>query len=355
MMKRSNFIESKEKSIQKLKISIIILNYNDYKNTVDCLKSLKKQDFKNFEVIIIENGSSRKNEFKNLKNSIEQFQETLNIKCIKSKYNLGFTGGNNKGLKYCSGDIICLLNDDTVVDDYFLSSCLELLHSDSQFGIITPKIMYFNQPNIIWYAGADVFEKPKINKQKLSKISLHRGKNQTDSGQFDQIGETDYACACALFIKKEIVDKMGLFDDIYFMYSEDFDLSIKTKLLGYKLIFNPETRVYHKIGKNEEITELKAYLTNRNRLIFIQKYYNFFKLIKFLFYFFLFDFSIKIFYYSIEVLRNIFSENRSIYIKNLLYFLRSTIKGLIIGFKRRTNKRCQKEIIKEYKFFMRFF
>jgi len=355
MMKRSNYIELKEKSIQKSKISVIILNYNDYKNTIDCLKSLEKQDFKNFEVIIIENGSSRKNEFENLKNSIEKFQETLNIKFIKSKYNLGFTGGNNKGLKYSSGDIICLLNDDTIVDDNFLSSCLELLHSDSQFGIITPKILYFNQPNIIWYAGADVFEKPRINKLKLSKISVHRGKNKRDYGQFDQIGETDYACACALFIKKEIVDNIGLFDDIYFMYSEDFDLSIKTKLLGYKLIFNPETRVYHKIGKNEKITELKAYLTNRNRLIFIQKYYNFFKLIKILLYYFLFDFSVRIFFYSTEILKNTFSKNNKLFFKKLLYFLRSTIIGLKIGFKKRTNKSCRKEIIKEYKFFMKLF
>ncbi len=352
-MKRSDSVEPKEKPIQKLKISIIIVNYNNYKITLDCLKSLEKQDFKNFEVIIIENGSTRKNEFENLKNCIEQFQETLNIKCIKSKYNLGFTGGNNKGLKYCSGDIICLLNDDTVVDNNFLSSCLEILQSDSQIGIVSPKILFYEKPNIIWYAGAEVFKKPKINKLKLLKISAHRGKNQKDIGQFDQIEETDYACGCAFLIKKEIVDMVGLFDDIYFMYSEDLDLSFKTKLLGYKLVFNPETKVYHKIVRNKEISKLKVYLTNRNLLIFIQKYYTPSKLINILLVYFIFDFSVRIFFYSTEIIKNIFSKKNKLFIKKLLYFLRSTIIGLKLGLKRRINKNCRKEILKEYNFLMK--
>ena len=136
----------------KPQVSIIILNWNGYKDTVECISSLKQIDYENFQVVLVDNGSS-KNESELLNNSFPK------IKTIRSDKNLGFSGGNNLGIKYLleqSADYILLINNDTTVNKNFLDPLVEKMLQDKQVGIVAPQINYYSEPSLVWSVGGKI-------------------------------------------------------------------------------------------------------------------------------------------------------------------------------------------------------
>ena len=240
------------------KVFIIIINWNGKKDTLECLESIKNNDYPNYEVVIIDNGSK------------ERFQVSdSKIKVIYNKENLGFSGGNNVGIKYAlknKAGYILLLNNDTIVSNNFLSKIIKIAERDNKIGMIGPKI-YFPNSKKIWFAGG------KINW--LYNKGIMRGYDEIDNGQYDkpETQKTDYITGCCLLIKRDVVEKISLMPEEYFLYYEDTDWSLRARQIGYKCIFVPSAIIWHK-GSKSSIAESPSYIYYhiRNGLILAKKY-----------------------------------------------------------------------------------
>ena len=222
-------------------VSIIIVNYNKNQDTLDCLKSLKNQTYNNFEILLVDNGSEY-NSFLELKKELKQFKDDLEIALIRNKVNLYFAGGNNKAIKIADGEYICLLNNDTVVSPDFIEKMVEFLEENSDAGMISPKIKVYKNKNYLWYAGA------YVNLRKAS-VSRLRGRWEYDpqNQKYNKVMLTDYAAGTALFLKKEVIKKIGLLDESFFMYYEETDWNLRAKKKGYKIYYVPTTIIYHNV------------------------------------------------------------------------------------------------------------
>ncbi|MFH1456761.1 MAG: glycosyltransferase family 2 protein [Patescibacteria group bacterium] len=256
------------------KISIIIVNYNGQEFLSDCLESVLKSDYPSYEVILVDNNSS--DESVNIvKNKFPQ------IKIIINKKNLGFAKANNIGIKQVSGDAIFLLNNDTIIHKDLVKILSNELFSSEQIGMVGPKIYFLEKgkkpdnQKTIWFAGG------KINWQKAT--SWHIAKNQDDNNYIDEKKEVDFITGCALMIKKEVINKIGLLDEKFFAYYEDADWCLRAKKAGYKIIYIPFGGVWHIKSatasryifnkNNKKIKIIFEYLRNLNRLKY-NKYKN---------------------------------------------------------------------------------
>lgn len=291
-----------------LSVSIIILNWNGWKDTIECLESLYKIKYPNYNVIVVDNGSNDdsikkikeyskgeievkskffKHEFNNKPIKIIEYdrQELFfnkvrrkNIKegssnkqmiLIKNEKNYGFAEGNNIGIKYAlktlDPDYLLLLNNDTIVDKYFLNELVKVAESDREIGIVGPKIYYYDHPDIIQHAGG------MINMWKGKRYV--RGYRESDSNQYDQIENVDFITGATLLIKSKVIKKIGVLDIDYFTYTEDVDLCYRASESSYKILYVPKSKIWHKVSKStgNEMSPTSMFLMVRNTIIFMKK------------------------------------------------------------------------------------
>lgn len=291
-------------------VTVIILNWNGWKDTIECLESLLQINYPNYKVIVIDNASKDDsiskikeycegkikvdsdffdyneenkplNVYEYSKNDIESLKglkidnpSSGDLFLIKNDENYGFAEGNNKGIKFVldsfNSDYILLLNNDTVVDKYFLDELIKVAESDAKIGITGPKIYYYDykgRKDVINFAGE------KIN------FYTSRGKRfgrfEIDKGQHDEIRENDKIDGSCMLIKREVIKEVGMFDPVYFAYWEEADLCVRVKNAGYKMIYVPKARIWHKIGVSWD-TYFSYFIIYhflvRNRLIFMWRY-----------------------------------------------------------------------------------
>ena len=308
------------------------MNYNKYNYTLECLKSLQKQTYKNFEVIVVDNGS-KKNLYLKLKKELNQFENILKILLIRNEYNLYFASGNNKGMKIATGDYLCLLNYDTIVEPDLIEKLVEFMENNPDAGMISPKIRIYRNKNYMYYGGGEI-------NIRSSYVAKPKGiwEKETKNEKYNKISPTDFAAGTALFLRKRITEKIGLLDDIYFMYFEETDWNIRAKRNGFNNYYVPTTTVYHNITRNIHRNIFQQYFFNRNRQIFVWKHGTYIDLLIFYYRFLLMNFR--------SFLRLL--KNRSLYLVYLQ--LHSLLQGFRIGLKRRTNQSCKNIIIKDYYF-----
>lgn len=241
------------------KVVIIVLNWNGRDLTADCLDSLQRVVYQNFEVILVDNASTD--------GSQQFFKERYpNVAVLENKENLGFAGGNNIGIQEAlrrNSDYVLLLNNDTVVDIDFLSALVKAGESDRKIGMLNPKIYYYDRPNVLWYAGGEL--------SLFSGMSKHYGFRQVDHGQFDCPRDVDFLTGCAFFIKREVIEKIGLLDEIFFCYSEDADWTIRARKAGYRGYYEPAAKVWHKIGASAS-GDISLYWGTRNAMYLVYKH-----------------------------------------------------------------------------------
>jgi GT2 family glycosyltransferase len=247
--------------VNQNKIAIVVLNWNGKKDTLECLESIRKIDYQNFDVIVVDNGS-RDDSVK----AIEKEFPEVNV--LETGDNLGYAGGNNYGIRYAirnGADYILLLNNDIIVESQLLNSFIQAAHRVPRWGILAAKIFYFSHPNKIWYAGA--------RRIKKTANFMHLGKGCIDNGKdFNTLTETDYACGCALFLRSSLLQKIGLFDERFFLTYEETDLSYRARAYGYKCFLVPEAKVWHKISVSfgGEHSPLFIYFLTRNSLLWAE-------------------------------------------------------------------------------------
>lgn len=245
-------------------IYIILVNYNGYKDTIECVNSLKKVNYKNYRIVIVDNASSN--------NSLGILKQKINdCIIIESKENLGFAGGNNLGIKYAldhNADYIMFLNNDTLVNNDFLNNMIMSFTKDNKVGLVGCKIMHYPAKNIIWYGGGYI--------DWFKFIGTHCGMGQIDKGQCDTEKEIDFMTGCCMLIKKEVFEKVGFLSEDYFMYFEDVDFCVNIKNFGYKIWYNPKAIIYHKVGLSSggEESPFSIKWGTRNRILFMNRYKN---------------------------------------------------------------------------------
>ncbi len=241
------------------KVFIIILNWNNWPDTSACLESLRNNDYLNKEVIVVDNGSQEKFSIPDL---------PFPVKLIKNQENLGFSGGNNVGIKYAleqKADYLLLLNNDTIVSPDFLNKLVAVGEKDEMIGFLGPKIYFYQEKNKIWFAGGKInwlFNKGTMN-----------GWNEIDEGQYDNQLETDYLTGCCLLVKRKVIEEIGLMPEEYFLYYEDTDWSLKAKKAGFKCIFVPQAHIWHKgSATSQEGSPSYIYYHVRNGLMLARKF-----------------------------------------------------------------------------------
>jgi GT2 family glycosyltransferase len=246
------------------KVGIIILNWNGKEHTIECLESLQKITYPNFEIILVDNGSTD--------GSVEHFKKNFHdIYIIENKINLGFAEGNNIGIKYALGrgaDYVLLLNNDTIVDRDFLTELVKIGESDPDIGIVGPMIYSYDHPRIIQSAGMDV--------KKITGNSVIIGCDEYDHHQF-KLSEKNFISGCAILIRRNVINKIGGLDPAYFAYWEDTDLCFRAKKNNFKIYFTPDSRIWHKgsASMGGYLNEKAYYFYVRNSTYYFYKNYSY--------------------------------------------------------------------------------
>jgi hypothetical protein len=243
-------------------VGVVILNWNNVEDTLVCLNSLRQVEYplNLIRIIVVDNGSSD--------GSCEILEQVSDIDLLKLERNRGFAGGNNVGIKYLveeGFDYILLLNNDTVVDSHFLTPLLNTYALYSDVGIVSPKILYHNPPNVIWYGGGR-FHKPRL-------IGEMIGLNEIDRGQYDDAKKVDFAVGCCMLIRRPILDTVGYLDEDFFFYHEDVDYSYRVTSVGFGVWYQPASHIFHKVyGSTRDDVPLRHYLRARSRVVFFRKH-----------------------------------------------------------------------------------
>jgi GT2 family glycosyltransferase len=233
-------------------VSVIVVNYNGRHLLEDCLGSLVKQGFRDFETILVDNGSTD--------GSVDFVSERYpDVRTVRNPENLGFGGGVNAGLKHAEGRYIALLNNDAVAhEDWLGDLAAAAMRSSGEFGIWASKILSFQDPETIDTAGHLLYP---------DGLNIGRGKGERDSAEYDREEEVLIASGCAAMFLKDVFDTAGGFDEDFFAYGDDTEMGLRARLMGWKCLFVPSSVVYHKgsetMGRH---SPLKAYYIERNRI-----------------------------------------------------------------------------------------
>jgi GT2 family glycosyltransferase len=255
------------------KVSIVTLTWNTTEITIDFLNSLNEQcNYSNLEVIIVDNGSKE--------NPTSKFKAIYPAaKVLVNEKNLGFTGGNNVGIKEATGDYLFIVNNDTEFTPGLLEGLLEIFEKYPDAGIVSPKFHYFYHKGTIEYAG-------------YNEVNIFTGRNgmvgcrEQDNGQYNEIKTTNYAHGGGMMISRKVLEEVGGLPDEFFIYYEEFDWCEQIKRKGYKVYYQPASLIYHKesmtTGKS---SPFKTFYHTKNRILFMRRNMKPFNLFIFLSYF----------------------------------------------------------------------
>lgn len=243
-------------------ISIITINYNGVKDTCELMDTLPLDDA-SIEVIVVDNASTQ-DEATEIEKRYQQ------VKVIKSDENLGFAGGNNLGIQAAKGKYLFFINNDTILRPQTsdLRLLIARLESSPKIGMVSPKIRFTWGKQPIQYAGYTP----------LSKITLRNksiGFGEEDYGQYNIAHSTPYAHGAAMMVKREIIEKVGIMPECYFLYYEELDWSMMIRRAGYEIWYEPACTVFHKESQTTgQQSPLKTYYITHNRLLFAQRNIN---------------------------------------------------------------------------------
>ncbi|MDX9798163.1 MAG: glycosyltransferase family 2 protein [Bacteroidales bacterium] len=241
------------------RISIIIVNFNGLKDTLELLSSIDRflnHDF--VEVIVVDNGSV-------IDETIRIKSIYPNTKTIRSNQNLGFAGGNNLGIKESVGEYIILLNNDTLLIDNSLMQVPALLEIDGSVGVISPKILFLEPSGYIQYAGYSLMSSITIRNKTI-------GFMEKDNGVHDLRLETPYSHGAAMILRRNVIEKVGLMPEVFFLYYEEMDWCEQIRAKGIKIMYEPAITIIHKEGMSVgKQSPMKKYYMVRNRLLFAKR------------------------------------------------------------------------------------
>ena len=295
---------SKENTNQPL-TSIIVLNYNAGQLLFDCVESILKTEYQNYEIIIVDNASKDESH----KKCKEKFPS---IQIIENKENVGYCEGNNVGIRKARGEFIVILNPDTLVEPDWLTELFEAYQKNGE-GLYQPKFLTTTDHSILMSTG---------NMIQIFGFGYSRGKGEKDDNTYNKIEIIGYASGTCLFTSTKILKKLGMLDPFLFAYHDDLDLGWRAALQGIKSYYVPKSIIYHPPeGFSFKWSSYKFYLLERNRLYCLLTHYSkttFFKMIPALF---LVEIAVVVFYLRRKMFRMKVKASLNI-IKNIKHIMK---------------------------------
>lgn len=236
-------------------LAVILVNWNGKMDTLECLASLRQDEYENKRIIVVDNGSTD--------DSVVVFRAQFpEITVLEAGTNSGFTGGNNLGIRHALAEdtkYVFLLNNDTTVEPTALTALVQAAQTQQQYGLLTPVIHYFDRPTEPWFAG--------------SLLDLSCGIAVHDNRRIPAPDEAPFpipwASGCAMLLPADILRELGGFDERYFLNWEDVDLSLRVAALNYQIGVVPAARIYHKVGRSLDRAGSGLYYHVRNNLLLV--------------------------------------------------------------------------------------
>jgi len=290
-------------------VSIIILNFNAGDLLVNCIESIKKSNYSNYEIILVDNASTD--------NSITLCKTKFpKITYIQNDKNLGYSEGNNIGVHHAQGDYIAILNPDTLVKPDWLD---ELILGYRTFGegLYQPKLLSIDDKTRINTAG---------NMVQLFGFGFSRGKGEKDTGQYDSLHKIGFASGACLFTAKTVFDKLGGFEPFLFAYNEDMDLGWRAAKIGIDSYFIASAVVYHAESYSHKWSATKFFLLEQNRLYCILTHYSLGTRIKLAPFFVLTELALLFYFASKKMLKQKIRAYSSI-IRNKKYIAKKRVES----------------------------
>lgn len=240
-------------------VSIVLVNYNQPWLTIECLQSLQNLDYPNWEVIVVDNGSTT---------AWRPIQEAFpQVPLLVSDQNLGFAGGNNMALSKAKGEYLFFLNNDTTVEPNVVSTLVHFLQSHPDCGLVSPRIHYAEPPFLIQYAGSTPINRMTIRNKGI-------GWKQADIGQYRDERQTEHIHGAAMMMPRKVLNEVGPMREDYFLYYEELDWTERTKRAGYTIWYCGTSCIWHKeSAATGHESPLKVFYLNRNRLLFARRNY----------------------------------------------------------------------------------
>lgn len=258
------------------KVYFIVLNFNAFEDTIECINSLKAITYPNYEIVVVDNAS--------MDSSIEKIEESFNdIVLFKSTNNYGYANGNNIGIKYAlssGAEYICILNNDVMVECDFLEPMMDKILEDKNIGLIGPCICDFYKRDRIQAMGSSLNMKTGLTRAIYKNAIWEEHKNEER--------EVGYLGGACFVIRAEVFNKIGLIPENYFLFFEETEFCLKAIRAGFKILCYGNSRVYHKGSFTiSKYSGLSYFFLNRNRVIFMRRNTNIFQFISFSIYLFI--------------------------------------------------------------------
>lgn len=293
------------------KVAIIVLNWNGWRDTIECLESLQRITYPNYQVILVDNGSTddsverikawargespveskffkydpgtkpvqwieydqetaKTGEMSEEEPKLEQLPPNRRLVLIQTGRNLGFTGGNNVAIKRSlidDYDCVLLLNNDTIVEENFLTNMAEHAEKHENIGIIGCKIYFAHDRHRISQTGGSSRLALKID-------SKSPGAGEIDRGQCDTPREVTFIIGATMLVKKQVFKDIGLLDERFFCGRDDFDFCRRATKAGYRLLYVPDGVVWHKVGRSryKDRVSVRVYQKYKTDIIYMKKH-----------------------------------------------------------------------------------
>jgi GT2 family glycosyltransferase len=237
--------------------SVVVVNYNGLRYLDTCLEALFAQALEGgFEVIVVDNASSD--------GSVAHLREHWpTVRLVEPGANLGFAGGNNRGIEAARGRHVVLINNDTRARPGYLAALVVAAEAEERIGAVTPKLVFMDRPEVIQNAGVLLISDGSGG---------DRGAGEPDRGQYDSREAVFGFCGCGALLSRRMLADVGSFDQDFFMYYEDTDLSWRMRLRGWEVLYEPAAVVDHvHAGTSVEWSPMFTFHVDRNRLFMILK------------------------------------------------------------------------------------
>jgi GT2 family glycosyltransferase len=241
------------------RVIAVVLNWCNEAETAACLESLTASTYAALSILLVDNGSPD--------GSGDRLHARFpDVQYVQTGANLGYAGGNNRGFeaaRAAGAEYVLVLNDDTVVEP----DCVELLVAAAEetgAAVAAPQILYFDEPSIVWYGGG-VFSRPRA-------LGIHLGEDEP-IGPTNDRREISFVCGCCFLIRDSVLRRVGGFDESFFAYAEDVELSLRLANAGHRMVYEPRARLLHRIERGARPSPFQIRQRDRNRRRIVANHY----------------------------------------------------------------------------------